>query len=38
MGHNHAHDVPAMGELLKDTPSNWGRWVFSAGSRGLAFF
>lgn len=24
--HHHAHDIPAMGELLKDTPSNWGRW------------
>lgn len=26
MGHHHVHDIPAMGELLKDTPSNWGRW------------
>lgn len=26
MGHGHDHDVPAMGELLKDAPSNWGRW------------
>lgn len=26
MGHDHAYDVPAMGELLKDAPSNWGRW------------
>lgn len=26
MAHDHGHDVPAMGELLKDAPSNWGRW------------
>ena len=24
--HDHASDVPAMGELLKGAPTNWGRW------------
>ena len=23
---SHSHDVPGMGELLKDSPKNWGKW------------